>query len=265
MSLRTPAGSVHWRAVLTFCLLACAWSWPLFWLRDMHPDTWQAWRMPPPLKNMLLMWGPGVAALVCLRVFRSTHRRTITFSGDQRWRSLAFYFAPLVALAAVGTRMPEMGPGTVHGLVLALAVVGLINILGEELGWRGFLQDALRPLARPQRYLLIGLIWAGWHFTNLFAHRSGAELWTYLAWYLPMTVALSALIGEATDRSRALLVAVTLHGWLDLLWELEGTGVYVVFAAAIPFWFWLLWTWPQTGHLAQEANATKLGLDSDDR
>jgi hypothetical protein len=30
---------------------------------------------------------------------------------------------------------------------------------------------------------------------------------------------LSAVIGEATDRSRALVVAVTLHGWIDALGE----------------------------------------------
>ena len=93
---------------------------------------------------------------------------------------------------------------------------------------------------------MIGLIWAGWHFTNLFAHREGSELWIYLAWYIPMTIALSAIIGEATDRSRAVLVAITLHAWVDILWEFPGTTTYVVFAASLAFWFWLLITWPDT-------------------
>jgi membrane protease YdiL (CAAX protease family) len=235
---------VNWRAVLTFVVLACAWSWPLFWWRDMHSDSWMAWRIPMPLKNTLLMWGPGIAALVCSRLFRASHVRTTTLTGGVWQRSLAFYFLPLTALAIAGIRMQEMGPGIVHAMVLALAVVGLINVLGEELGWRGFLQDALRPLPRPARYVLIGLIWAGWHFTNLFASREGAALWTYLAWYLPLTIALAAVIGEATDRSRAVLVAVTLHAWVDLLWEFPGTSTYVVFAASIPYWGWMLWTWP---------------------
>lgn len=246
--MQTPIRTqVDWRAVALFFALACLWSWPLFWWRDMHPGAWAAWRIPHPLKMTVLMWGPGLAALVCLRLFRATHRRTVWLAGGTRLRALAFYFVPMLVLAVVGVRLPEMGGGTAHALVLAIAVVGLLNTLGEELGWRGFLQDALRPLPRPARYVLIGSLWAAWHFTNLFAHREGAALWTYLAWYLPATIALSALIGEATDRSRAVLVAVTLHAWMNLAMELPGAGTYAVLAGAVPFWAWLLWTWPRPG------------------
>lgn len=234
---------VDWRAVAVFLLIACAWSWPLFWLRDMTETGLGVLPLPHPLRTTLLMWGPGLAALVCLRLFRSSHRRTVTFAGGQRWRAWAFYLVPMAGLAIAGVHLPEMG-GRVHAFVAVLAAIGLLNTLGEELGWRGFLQDALRPLPRPGRYALIGLLWAGWHFTNLFAHRSGPELWTYLAWYLPMTVALTVLIGEATDRSRAVLVAATLHAWLNIAWEFPGAGTWTVLAAALPFWAWLLWRWP---------------------
>lgn len=234
---------VDWRAVGLFLLVACAWSWPLFWLRDMTEGGFGALPLPHPLKTTLLMWGPGVAALVCLRVFKGRHRRTLTLAGGYPARALAFYFAPMLGLAVVGVSLPEMG-GRVHAFVAVLAIIGLVNTLGEELGWRGFLQDALRPLARPWRYVLIGLLWAGWHFTNLFAHRSGPELWTYLAWYLPLTIALSALFGEATDRARAVLVAATLHAWLNIAWEFPSPGTWGVLAAALPFWAWMLWRWP---------------------
>jgi len=55
--------------------------------------------------------------------------------------------------------------------------------------------------------------------------------------------------GEATDRSRALVVAVTLHSWIDALFEapaLLGVApgrVYAVFAASLVFWGWMLWRW----------------------
>jgi len=234
---------VNWRAVLVFFVLACAWSWPFFWWRDMHPESFRAFPMPHPLKNALLMWGPGIAALLCLRWFRQTHARTIGMSGGARMHALAFYLVPMLALAVVGIESKEFG-GVVHAMVLALAIIGFINILGEELGWRGFLQDALRPLARPQRYVLIGLMWVAWHFTNVFAHREGADLWIYLGWYVPFTILLSAVIGEATDRARAVVVAVTLHAWLNLLWEFAAPGTWAVFACAVPFWLWLLWRWP---------------------
>lgn len=244
----------NWTAVIVFFALACAWSWPFFWWRDMYPESFRAFPLPYPLKTALLMWGPGIAALICLRWFRPpAHRRTISIFGADRRRALAFYLVPMLALALVGIESAEFG-GTVRALVLAIALVGFVNVLGEELGWRGFLQDALRPLQRSSRYLLIGLMWSAWHFTNLFAHREGADLWLYLAWYLPTTIALSVVIGEATDRSRTVVVAVTLHAWANLLMEFGAPSTYAVFAAALPFWFWLLRGWPSADPVARNTS-----------
>lgn len=73
---------VNWIEIAAFYFLACALSWPFFWWRDIHPESWWTWQFPLTnrnspltfiLKNAILMWGPGVAALVCLQVFRKNH------------------------------------------------------------------------------------------------------------------------------------------------------------------------------------------------
>lgn len=233
-----------WVKVAVFFAIACAWSWPLFWLRDMHPDAWRAWAVPHPLKMMLLMWGPGIAALVCMRVFGRGAGPRISLAGRAPLRAAAFYVLPILALAVLGVQSREFGPGTAHAMVLLVAAVGFVNVLGEELGWRGYLQETLAHRSPLQRYGLVGLLWIAWHFTNLFASRDGSELLRYLAWYVPVTLALSVFIGEATRRTRALVVAVTLHAWVNLLWEMPGSSTYAVGVAALPFWAWLWWTWP---------------------
>lgn len=126
-------------------------------------------------------------------------------------------------------------------------------MLGEELGWRGYLQDTLPGLPRWRRYALIAALWAAWHFTNLWAGRDGGELLRYLAWYLPLTVLLSVVIGEATARSRAVAVAVALHAWANLAWEFPGPDTMLVALAAVPFWAWLLWTWPRQASTTRNA------------
>ena len=140
----TP-GKVNWIEIGTFYFLACALSWPFFWWRDIHPESWWAWHFPLTnrnspltfiLKNAILMWGPGVAALVCLQVFRKNHWRTITLWGTSVWRSLMFYFVPILLAVLVGVPMPD---GSVNRLgAMALGFVTLLTVLGEELGWRGF-------------------------------------------------------------------------------------------------------------------------------
>jgi membrane protease YdiL (CAAX protease family) len=248
MSGEASASRVDWKAVGLYYALACAISWPSFWWRDMHTASWAAWRVPGFLKMAPIMWGPGIAALVALAVFRRSHPKTITFFGSSAGRSLAFYFVPFALLAAVCLPGAE-SPGRVAGMTAALSVIGFFNILGEELGWRGFLQDALRPLARLPRYVLLGAMWEFWHFTNR-THEGGlAQVALCLAIWYPVTMLLSALIGEAADRSRALVVAVTLHSWIDALFEapsLLGVApwrVYAVFAVSLVFWAWMLWRW----------------------
>jgi membrane protease YdiL (CAAX protease family) len=45
-------------------------------------------------------------------------------------------------------------------------MIGGVSTLGEELGWRGFLQGSLRPLGRVRGYLVVALMWEAWHFTS---------------------------------------------------------------------------------------------------
>jgi membrane protease YdiL (CAAX protease family) len=214
----------------------------------MHPTSWQAWRLPAFLKTSTYMWGPGLAALAVLGLRRRHHPRTITFFGHSRRWSLSVFVPPLVALAIVYAPLV----GIRAAVIGILAVLGFFNILGEELGWRGFLQDALRPLPRGWRYLTIGILWEFWHFTN---RASGSDLGATargLMLSYPTVIALSVLIGEATDRARSLVVAVTLHFWVDALFEVprlvDGPAwpTYLVFGLSLVFWAILLWMWPST-------------------
>lgn len=227
-------------------LLACAWSWPLFWLFHMEPTLWSAIPLPQPLRMTLLMWGPGLAAMLCWRLFRDHIPRRASLTGGSAKHAIAFYAVPMAALALVGVEI--QGPGGVqhvHALVGVIALVGFANSLGEELGWRGFLQDALQPLDPLARYVLIGLLWAAWHFTNLWAGRGDAgDVAIYLAWYLPSTVLYSFLLGTGVERSRALAVACTGHAWINT-GEFGGDGMWLVLACSVPFWIWLLRTWPK--------------------
>jgi membrane protease YdiL (CAAX protease family) len=256
---------VDWRAVGFYYLVACALSWPFFWWRDIHPESWWSWEFPfaeknSPLtfilKNAIVMWGPGLAAILALIIFKKTHRRTITFWGSSRLKSLAFYWVPILFAVIVGMPMPD---GSVNRLgTLALGLVTLFTILGEELGWRGFLQDALRPLSRLRRYVLIGILWEFWHFTNRTAHGSLKQIVLFLAIFYPVGIILSWVFGEATERGKSLLIAVTLHAWFDIVFTFPGTRTYIALGLSILFWIFLLVRWHQdkARTLYQKASAS---------
>lgn len=259
---------VNWRSVAFYYLVACAFSWPFFWWRDIHSESWSSWRIPfvtlnSPLtfilKTAIIMWGPGVAAILSLVIFRKTHHRTITFWGTSVSRSLAFYFVPIIFALIVGVPMPD---GSVNRLgTMALGVVTLFTMLGEELGWRGFLQDALRPLSPIKRYVLIGVLWEFWHFTNRTSHGSLKHIVLFLAIFYPLGIILSWLFGEATERGKSLLIAVTLHAWFDIVFTFPNTRTYIAVGLSIIFWILLLLSWK--GDIQETVNTQTKVMDNE--
>ncbi len=237
-----PQRRVQWLHVVVFYALACAVSWLFFWWRDIHPESWAAWGAPGFLKNWSYMWGPGIAAIVCLIGFRRPHRSTITFRGTSASRSVLFYTVPILLLCIPGLNNKEgVNP---HLFPLMAGVFGFIAILGEELGWRGFLQDALRPLHPAWRYVIIAVLWEAWHFTNRMHDTPPLQAAMRVAVFALVGIGLSAIIGQATDRSRSVVVAVTLHAWVDIAAEFGRPAVWVVAGASLLFWAWMLWKWP---------------------
>jgi membrane protease YdiL (CAAX protease family) len=173
--------------------------------------------------------------------FRRSHQRVITLGGNSWGRSVLFYFTPFLILA----------PFRAHALYgydkspLVVAFPGFVSILGEELGWRGFLQDALRPLPAAKRFILIGLLWEFWHFTT-----RTAQGWSPLRTAVTLLISYSAvillsfIIGYAAERSQSVIVAVALHSYVDVL--LNNLDLYLPLVLALPVWVLLLLTWPKT-------------------
>ena len=99
---KSPRRCINWKSIGIYYMIACLWSWPFFWRRDvLHiPET------SLPI-HWALMWGPGLAALVCMAVFWRSHRRSITLFGDSWSRSIFFYVAPFLILTPVPSSPAE--------------------------------------------------------------------------------------------------------------------------------------------------------------
>jgi membrane protease YdiL (CAAX protease family) len=259
--------SPNWTAVLIYYGIACGVSWPFFWWKDIHPESWANTAVPPLIRWMCLMWGPGIAALVSFALLRGKHPRTITFWGNSKIRSACFYLLPMLLLAFTRppaarisfaiVRNPQDFVGAASPLMFGLfTIVAFLFVLGEELGWRGFLQDALRPVRFFPRFVCVGVLWEFWHFTNRTAHGSAKAVAITLAISYPAVIIVSFIIGMAVERSRSLCVAVTLHSWGNLLFNIRGTKTFVVFGFSVLIWIYLLWRWPQT---AERPSPERLG------
>jgi membrane protease YdiL (CAAX protease family) len=118
---------------------------------------------------------------------------------------------PVKILAALGVAVPPLQwEGWFSYLYGAVIGEGLIGPgLFEEIGWRGFaLPHLQRRYSALVSGLIIGLVWAFWHFPNFFAFTP-----TDLAVFVPRVIAMSVIFTWVYNSTGGSLFAVVLlHG-----------------------------------------------------
>ena len=77
-------------------------------------------------------------------------------------------------------RVPADAVDDLINFVISIALFSLTFVLGEELGWRGYLLPSLRSLGRNRALVIVGLVHAAWHvplilLTTLY-HTEGNRL-----------------------------------------------------------------------------------------
>jgi len=258
---------VPWSAVIVFTVLACGLAWlvalPL-WLGDGLAEPLAGALLPA------MMLTPAIAALIVTFAMRIPARgERARFLGlwplrpAKRvvWLMVAAWLVPpfLVALTVIvsaalgfvrldltfaafavelqkalpaGSPMPPVEV-VVFAQIAMIPFAALLNAIpafGEELGWRGWLVPALRPLGTWPTLLLSGAIWGFWHSPIiLLGYNFGRTDLSGVLLMIGGCVAWGILLGWLRLRSASVWPAVIAHGSLN-----AAAGLIVIFAAAKP-------------------------------
>ena len=220
-----------WGKVGAFLALTAVLTWALPWQR-----------VPLPGGHA---WAPGLAALVVQFVFERRLSGLGWRAGALRWLALALvlpalcvgasYAAGLIPglapmrgdlgwiddLLTNGLGLPAMPrwaqvPAYVATISLlgAVAGMGIVAALGEEIGWRGLLAPTLFPMLGVRGTALAsGAAWALWHWPGLLdgAALDGIQLWYGVTMFSITLIATSVPITWLTWRSRSLWPATLFH------------------------------------------------------
>lgn len=172
-----------------------------------------------------LVWGaaPIVSALAMKLLLRDEVSLGLrpAFRGNGRWYTLSVLVYPVTIAVALGLGL-LLRASTIRGFavpafvtaMIPLALTFLIFAVAEEVGWRGYLTPKVQDLNDgPLGYLLVGLVWASWHFPylrELWAHTSDG--WSTLLPRLILgTTAFAAVYGEIRVRVGTVWPAVLMH------------------------------------------------------
>lgn len=178
--------------------------------------------------SMLLMWIPGITALICTHLFANTknpekHDLALWIPAN-KYFALA-YVVPAAAAVLVLVISAVLGIGefiftwdkpTMNRLISAPTLgvlVAMVTAAGEELGWRGFMQTRLNEIKMPYPFIFTGIIWAVWHsplilFGDYATSRSPAV--SFLLFSI-MIVSFSVFMGQLRNASRSVWPCVLAH------------------------------------------------------
>jgi uncharacterized protein len=124
--------------------------------------------------------------------------------------------------------------------VIAVALLSIPLLWGEEFGWRGYLQSRMfagRPVAAA---IATGIIWAVWHFPLTlrgYNYPDAPVLGSLL--FIPVTILISYILGWIRARSGSIWAASLGHaatnaiGGLALLWLAGTAGPILVSYAGV--------------------------------
>jgi membrane protease YdiL (CAAX protease family) len=201
----------------------------------------------------LMFLSPVTAALIC--VYREKKTTGVTEllkrSFDFRRIRPKIWYVP-IALLMPGIMLLSYGlmhllgaplpaPQFTISAALGLSVAFFVSALGEELGWSGYVLDAMQHRWNAFGVsILLGLVWAAWHVVPfLQAHRSGS----WIAWQCLFTVAARVLlVWIYNNTGKSVFAATVCHASSNLSIFLPNYGSYydprfsgliTAFAAAI--------------------------------
>jgi uncharacterized protein len=148
-----------------------------------------------PGKISMPQFGPGLAALVMIMVFRRDDLKlTVAFKGVPLWKYLAAAGIPIgismILFLIYGRFVNSVSIPLVDAPSLVIMLGGmLLGAFGEELGWRGYLQNLLGArLNGLMAFLIVGVLWGLWHVGN---YSNGPA---YVLFFVLSTIGYSAVM-----------------------------------------------------------------------
>lgn len=220
---------MDWRAVAAFVAIAFG----LPWLVEI--PVWAGDGLADPLflpLTLVMMFMPALAAvIVTFWLLKPAHPArflglTPVRPGGRFVRfALLALVAPsvLAALAALlGAAAGIVTLGTSSAQLATLAILPLqclvvaVAAFGEELGWRGFLMTALRPLGALPALLITGVVWGLWHAPLiLLGYNYGQPNALGLVHMVGFTVLVGVLLGWLRMRSESVWTCAIAHGSIN--------------------------------------------------
>lgn len=189
--------------VLSFFVFAFAFSWST---NAFVPFLTMG---PFDIKTILTGLGPALSGLLCYLLFKTPNTYRISLGGTRPMVSYGLLFlAVLLPLL--------MSPKNSKTILIGSILTQFLYTLGEEAGWRHYLQNATSAFSKWVQALIIGVLWFLWHYSILSdptTMLTGQAIPFYIGipGLIILLTLLSQLLGSIVIRTQAVLLPTLIH------------------------------------------------------
>lgn len=213
---------------------------------------------------LLLMWTPGIAGIILRLAHKEGLFKGLVWNPfkDWRWIFLAAFIPFTIEILSMATTVAlhaaqlkqgflsiENGQVAMKGIAMLFGAsaqpwylflpnfvlsffVGtlfysLVFAIGEELGWRGFLQRHWAPNNRWFPLFIIGAIWGWWHLPGILLGHNYPD-YPILGGFVLMpivTILFSIAFGVAFNKRKVIWVPAVFHGALNISADISNIGL----------------------------------------
>ena len=188
---------------------------------------------------LAMMWTPGISAIITSLIYKDKIRNYGWKPGMLRFLGYAYLIPLVISLFAYGlvwlsgfaefttqevikykwAKMLgfELPAPFIIGVLSKMSLGFLLTcipVLGEEIGWSGFLTPKLlKMFSVPVTSLIVGLFWAMWHYPAIIGgfYGTGTPLWVALPGFTLVIVGYSFIRSVLVLKSKSLWTGVVLH------------------------------------------------------
>ncbi|MEQ8904309.1 CPBP family intramembrane glutamic endopeptidase [Ekhidna sp.] len=214
--------------------------------------------------TLLLMWMPGLAAIILRLVHKEGLFSNLVWNPLKGWKwillaaFIPFTIEILTIILSVLTGAAQLREGFISmedgkvalkGMAMLLGasaqpwyvfipnfilsyfvgmlLYSLFIALGEEFGWRGYLQKEWASTNSLFGFVMIGVIWGWWHLPGILLGHNYPD-YPILGGIvlMPMvTILFSIAFGVAFNKQRVIWVPVIFHGAVNISAEISNVGL----------------------------------------
>lgn len=173
------------------------------------------------MRSLLTGVGPATGAIAVFFIFKI--KPVMNLKGNYQklvFPFLFFWFVPIVLISGIA----YVQKGTFPWLtIFAILIYGLF----EEIGWRGFLYQELKPLRKLVNILIVATLWFIWHLNF--------EITPLNILFYGILILGSWGIGKVADSTNSLLAVSAFHSLNNFFPNLDQTKIAIL-STLITIW-----------------------------